>query len=95
MLMIYYNFHISYIIVTFALQTIRSMSTFITDLGYEVTETLGGLEVNDDGKYACTLDGKTLEDYTYDDVIDSEELDNDIMEMVETEDFINYQKEYC
>ena len=72
------------------------MNTFITDLGYEVTETLGGLEVNDDnGKYACTLDGKTLEDYTYDDVIDSEELDNAIMKMVEVEDFINYQKEYC
>lgn len=71
------------------------METFITDLGYEVTETLMGLEVCEDGKHVCVLDGETLSDYTYDDVIDSEELDNAIKDMIETEDFINYQKEYC
>ena len=71
------------------------METFITDLGYEVTETLMGLEVCEDGKHVCVLDGETLSDYTYDDVINSEELDNAIKDMIETEDFINYQKEYC
>ena len=72
------------------------METFITDLGYEVTETLMGLEVrDDDGKHVCVLDGETLADYTYDGKIDSDELDNAINEMIETEDFINYQKEYC
>ena len=71
------------------------MNTFVTDLGYEVTETLMGLDVREDGKHVCVLDGETLADYTYDGVVNSDELDDAIKEMIEVEDFINYQKEYC
>ena len=57
------------------------MGTYETELGYIVRETLGGLEVTEDDKVICTLDGKTLE--------------ADIREVEEAEDFLAYQKEYC
>ena len=66
------------------------------DFGYNVRETLEGLEVSEDGKVVCTLDGKSLANYTdEDDVIDSETLEDDIREQIEVEGFLSYQKEYC
>ena len=72
------------------------MENYITESGYEVRETLGGLEVSEDDKVICTLDGKTLGDYLNDDeTINDELLENDIKDMEETEDFLAYQAEYC
>jgi len=73
------------------------MTTHLTESGYEVLETLGGLEVNEDGTLVCTLDGRTLEDYTDEDNgnIDDDALERDIEEAIEVEDFLAYQREYC
>ena len=72
------------------------MDTYETESGYIVTETLGGLEVTEDDRVICTLDGKTLEDYCDEDEnIDDDALEADIREAEETEDFLAYQNEYC
>jgi len=72
------------------------MSTYETELGYIVRETLGGLEVTEDDKVICTLDGKTLDHYRDEDEnIDDDALEADIREAEETEDFLAYQNEYC
>lgn len=72
------------------------MGTYVTEWGYIVRETLSGLEVTEDDKVICTLDGKTLENYRDEDEnIDDEALEADIREVEEAEDFLAYQKEYC
>lgn len=73
------------------------MSTYETELGYIVTETLSGLEVHEDGKFVCELSGKTLENYREDDGwdIDDDKLEADIKEELEVEDFLNDQAQYC
>lgn len=72
------------------------MGTYETELGYIVRETLGGLEVTEDDKVICTLDGKTLEDYRDEyENIDDDALEADIREGEEVEDFLAYQSEYC
>lgn len=64
--------------------------------GYEVIETIGGLDVYDDtGDFACQLNGMSLADYTYDGKISDAELEQAIDDEIETENFIDYQKEYC
>ena len=66
------------------------------DFGYNVRETLEGLEVSEDGKVVCTLEGKSLTKYMNEEnVIDSETLEDDIREEIEIEGFLSYQKEYC
>ena len=73
------------------------MENYITENGYEVRETLGGLEVSENSNVICTLDGKTLDNYLNDDdeTINDELLEDDIKDMEETEDFLAYQAEYC
>ena len=72
------------------------MGTYVTEWGYIVKETLSGLEVTEDDKVICTLDGKTLENYRDEDEnIDDDALEADIREVEEAEDFLAYQKEYC
>ena len=72
------------------------MDIYETESGYIVTETLGGLEVTEDDRVICTLDGKTLEDYCDEDEnIDDDALEADIREGEEVEDFLAYQSEYC
>jgi glutathione synthase/RimK-type ligase-like ATP-grasp enzyme len=76
------------------------MNTYITMLGYEVRETISGLDVVDDGDFVCEINGKSLNDYREDPSdelsdINDDRLEADIKEIVEAEEFINYQKEYC
>jgi hypothetical protein len=72
------------------------MGTYETESGYIVRETLGGLEVTEDDKVICTLDGKTLEDYRDEnDDIDDDTLEADIKEAEDAEEFLAYQEEYC
>lgn len=73
------------------------MEVYETESGYEVRETLGGLEVSENDTLACTLDGKTLTDYTDDetDQIDDYSLEADIKEAIEVEEFLADQFQYC
>lgn len=77
------------------------MRIYETESGYEVRETLGGLEVYEGDTLTCTLGGRTLEDYTYyDEDADSEYIDDDVLETdiedeVDVENFLDYQAEYC
>ena len=73
------------------------MSTYETESGYIVTETLNGLEVHEDGELVCELGGKTLEHYREDDGwdVDEDKLEADIKEQLEVEDFLNDQAQYC
>lgn len=66
------------------------MEKFTTELmGYEVVETMYGLDVYENGDYVCELMGKTLEDFTYDEVVNSEELEDVINEELEYQKFQN------
>ena len=68
-----------------------------TKNGYVVRETLSGLEVSELDDVVCVIDGKSLTHYEDENTgeIDDEMLEKDIEDEIETEDFINYQKEYC
>lgn len=75
------------------------MGIYETELGYQVRETISGLDVTEDGEFVCELYGKTLNDYRSDrdndfSDIDEEKLNADIKEQVEVEEFIEEQKEY-
>lgn len=73
------------------------MGTYETESGYIVTETLSGLDVNEDGEFVCELSGKTLENYRVEDSedIDEDKLEADIQEELSVEDFLNDQAQYC
>ena len=77
------------------------MGIYETELGYQVRETLNGLDVTDDGNFVCELDGKTLDDYRIEedgyptDDIDDDALEADIKERIEVDDFLDNQQEYC
>ena len=65
------------------------MGIYETELGYKVTEFNGGLDVTEDGEFACELYGKTLDDYRVDEDIDDDKLEADIEEQVEVEVFFD------
>ena len=70
------------------------MGTYETELGYQVRETIDGLDVTENGEFVCELIGRTLNDYRtnnddeYSD-IDDELLEADIKEQVEVEAFLD------
>ena len=77
------------------------MDIYETELGYQVRETLNGLDVTDDGNFVCELGGKTLDDYRIEedgyptDDIDDDALEADIKEQIEVDDFLDNMREYC
>jgi len=72
------------------------MGIYETELGYQVRETLNGLDVYDNGMLVCVIDGKTLDDYRDEDEnINDGVLEDEIKEEIEIEEFLAYQQEYC
>ena len=70
------------------------MGIYETELGYQVRETIDGLDVTEDGEFVCELTGKTLNDYRTDkddedSDIDDDLLEADIKEEVEVETFLD------
>ena len=70
------------------------MGIYETELGYQVRETITGLEVTEDGEFVCKLYGKTLNNYRTDkgdedSDIDDDLLEADIKEQVEVEAFLD------
>jgi hypothetical protein len=73
------------------------MGTYETELGYQVRETIDGLDVTENGEFVCELYGKTLNDYRTDrdddlSDIDDDKLEADIKETVEAAEFIESQQ---
>jgi len=69
------------------------MNTYETQLGYQVIETIDGLDVTENEEFVCELYGKTLNDYRTDrdddnSDIDDDKLEADIKEMIEVVEFI-------
>jgi hypothetical protein len=57
------------------------MDIYETESGYQVRETLNGLEVTDDGNFVCELGGKTLDDYLIEeDDYPTDDIDDDALE---------------
>ena len=76
------------------------MGIYETELGYQVRETISGLDVTEDGEFVCELYGKTLNDYRTDrdndlSNIDDDKLETDIKETIEVEDFLENQQGNC
>ena len=73
------------------------MEIYDTQLGYQVRETIDGLDVTEDGEFVCELYGRTLNDYRTDkgnelSAIDDDRLEADIKETIETDEFIESQQ---
>ena len=64
------------------------MRTYETSSGYVVIETIYGLDVEENGEFVCELAGRSLADYSFDDVIDEDMLENDIKEQIDVEEFL-------
>ena len=58
---------------------------------YQVIETINGLDVYENDEFVCELYGKTFADYSYNGVINDDNLESDIDEMIDTVDFIENQ----
>ena len=76
------------------------MDIYETELGYQVRETISGLDVTENGEFVCELYGKTLNDYRSDrddedSDIDDDKLEADIKETIETAELIEEQIGYC
>ena len=72
---------------------------YITESGYEVKDTLDGLEVKKNGEVICELSHKTFDDYRkepFNELSDIEDdiLESDIEETYEMEQFLDYQKDF-
>lgn len=73
------------------------MGIYETELGYQVRETINGLDVYEDGQIVCELSGKCLNDYRVevgdeDTDIDDDKLEAAIKEQIEVQDFIDDQQ---
>lgn len=71
------------------------MGIYETESGYQVRETISGLDVTENGEFVCELYGKTLNDYRVDrddedSDINDDKLEADIKEAIETAEFIKY-----
>ena len=66
-------------------------SSFIeTKAGYKVNQTTSGLDVYDnEEKFLFELTGKTLSDYIYNGLIDTNMIDNDIEDEEDTRNTLN------
>lgn len=72
---------------------------YITESGYEVEDTLDGLEVKENGNVICELSHKTFDDYRkepFNELSDIEDdiLESDIEEAYEIEQFLDYQIDF-
>lgn len=75
------------------------MGVYETELGYQVRETISGLDITENGEFVCELYGKTLNDYRTDrdndlSDIDDDKLEADIKETIEVVEFIENQQVY-
>jgi hypothetical protein len=65
------------------------MSIYSTPFGYQVRETINGLDVTENGRFIGELRGKTLNDYRIDKDDDMSDIDDDALDddIKELEDF--------
>ena len=76
------------------------MSIYQTPLGYQVRETIDGLDVTENGDFICELYGKSLDDFRYstdDDYseIDDDKLEDAIKETIEDAEILSKTLGYC
>ena len=76
------------------------MSIYQTPLGYQVRETIDGLDVTENGDFICELYGKSLDDFRYstdDDYseVDDDKLEDAIKETIENAEILNKALGYC
>jgi hypothetical protein len=60
-----------------------------TPNGYLAIEVIGGIDVYCDDCYVCELAGKTFEDFSKDEIIDTNELDDAIEEELDTQEVMD------
>lgn len=60
------------------------MKQVTTPNGYLVIERIGGLDVFMEDHLVCEICGKTFADYSYDEKVNTDKLDNDILEELDT-----------
>lgn len=70
------------------------MKEYETESGYIVKEFNGGIDVYEDDVLVCEIDGYCLDDFTYDDVVDDDELEKFIKEEIETNEFLDNMSDF-
>ena len=76
------------------------MGIYETPLGYQVRETIDGLDVTENGEFVCELSGKRLNDYRVevgdeDTDIDDDKLEAAIKETIEDAEILGKALGYC
>jgi hypothetical protein len=76
------------------------MGIYETPLGYQVKETIDGLDVTENGEFVCELSGKSLDDFRYsvDDEyseVDDDKLEDAIKETIEDAEMLSKALGYC
>ena len=62
------------------------MKQVITDYDYLVIERIGGLDVYYGDAFVCELSGKSLSDFSRDEIVDVDKLDDAIWDEIDTLD---------
>lgn len=72
------------------------MNYISDDYGFEVKETLSGLDVYDreTDELICSLDGYTLANFTYDDVVDDSKIYDAVREEEDWQEYVSNMATY-
>jgi len=72
------------------------MESYELENGRVVIERINGLDVYDGDAFVCEIQGKTLDSFRDEnDEIDEDALDAEIDDILDADEFIDYQKNYC
>lgn len=68
-----------------------------SETGYIATDTLSGIDIHDaDGNFVVELQGLSLSRFEDEDGnINDEQLEEEIRDTLDTQEFLDYQVEYC
>jgi hypothetical protein len=72
------------------------MNYISDDFGFEVKETLSGLDVYDieTSELICSLDGYTLDNFTYDGVVDDSKIYDAVREEEDWQEYVSNMATY-
>lgn len=68
-----------------------------SETGYVATDTLSGIDIHDaDGNFVVELQGLSLSRFEDEDGnIDNDQLEEEIRDTLDAQEFLDYQSEYC
>lgn len=70
---------------------------YTSETGYVATETISGIDIHDEnGSFICELQGLTLSRFEDENGnIDDDQLEQEIRDTLDAQEFMDYQAGYC